>query len=175
MAYIPEAHAKYNLLPFCVGNGGEVFDYPSSIANKITDEFLPDEESVIPYGYENYSQYYTKLDDYIIKYGTTDGKINEIGELIIRLKKDIQNMNIKENWSVLRYIGKPTDGCFGLTHGRYYYMTSFDKARKSIGIIDDEEFTAYMYPAKLSDWEVTEDPTGIASEIFMTKESQNQP
>ena len=34
MPYIPEQHKKYNLLPYCRKDGGEVFDYPSDLISK---------------------------------------------------------------------------------------------------------------------------------------------
>ena len=39
MAYIPEKHKQYGLLPLSVENGSEVFSYPSGLVNAI-DELL---------------------------------------------------------------------------------------------------------------------------------------
>ena len=57
MPYIPKEHVKYDLLPFCRKNGGEVFEYPSELLDKV-EKYLPDGESLIPYGYNSYEEYY---------------------------------------------------------------------------------------------------------------------
>ena len=57
MPYIPKAHEKYNLLPFCRENGGEVFSYSSEMEDQIRG-MLPEGESVIPYCYNNYEVFY---------------------------------------------------------------------------------------------------------------------
>lgn len=64
MPYIPKAHEKYNLLPFCRENGGEVFSYSSEMESQIR-EMLPKGESVIPYGYDSYEAFYAQLDKYV--------------------------------------------------------------------------------------------------------------
>lgn len=43
-----------------------------------------------------------------------------LGEMLTVYKKLIHKMNVKENWSVLKYIGE-TAAATNLTHGRYYY------------------------------------------------------
>jgi len=53
MPYIPKAHKKYDILPYCRENGGEVFSYSVELENEI-GAMLPDGASVIPYGYESY-------------------------------------------------------------------------------------------------------------------------
>jgi hypothetical protein len=167
MAYIPEAHKKYNLLPYCTENGGEVFEYPSIMADEI-ENLMP--ESVMPYGYESYSEYYFKLDEYISKYGMKNGKhnkrrLNKLGKMILHFKELMQKINGKESWSVVRYIGKSTGGA-GLTHGRYYYLTSICEHTKTAGIIDDEEFTSYAYSFTSENWEIAEDPEGISAKLL---------
>ena len=49
MAYIPKEHEKYELLPMCRRNGGEVFSYPSGIVDELSKR-LPEGENLIPYG-----------------------------------------------------------------------------------------------------------------------------
>ena len=192
MAYIPEAHKKYNLLPYKTENGGEAFSYPVDLENKIGG-MLPKGESVFPYGYRSYDEFYERLDDYISRYGMTDGELNELGILIDEYKVRIQRMNIKENWSVLRYLG---ESCFSLTHGCYYYWPCSAEYPEYEGVIDNEEFTSYLAavigdePVNLeadpndetkyvvsSDigfspygemilWEIAEDPTGMAERFL---------
>jgi len=47
-------------------------------------------------------------------------------------------MNIKENWSVVNYLGETLDGCMGLTKGRYYYWPCSIETPEYEGVIDDE-------------------------------------
>ncbi len=181
MPYIPKAHEKYNLLPFLRENGGEVFSYDSGLENEIT-EMLPKNEHVVPYGYDSYEAFDAHLDEYIAKYGTSDEQLNDFGKRITEYRADIKRRNVKENWSVVKYVGESTGGISGFTHGKYYYWPcSIDKPEYE-GVIDDEEFTSYragvMNNGKFtqnlengevtefveadSDWEVAEDPTGMA-------------
>ena len=187
MAYIPEAHKKYNLLPRCTEKGGEVFSYPSSAEREIS-AMLPEGEHVTPYGYDSYAEFDDQLDRFVERYGNTDNELNELGRKIIRYKDVIHKMNVKESWSVLRYLGKTTSNLFGLTHGRYYYWPCSAEYPEYEGIIDDEEFTSYSsYAVKapiISDenvvieggefesyvgthiWEIAEDPTGMAEKVL---------
>ena len=68
MAYIPLEHRKYNLLPRCRKYGGEVFVYPSYLHDFITSLFLYDGESLDPYGYDSYEEYYDIIDYYQRKF-----------------------------------------------------------------------------------------------------------
>jgi len=187
MAYIPESHKKYNLLPMCAERGGEVFSYPSDMEYEITD-MLPEGEGVVPYGYDSYEEFYAELDPYLELFGITNGELNELGHLLREYKDRIRMMNVKENWSVLRYIGETTSNIFGLTHGRYYYWPCSIEHPEYEGVIDDEEFTSYLAYAVdnpvISDddlvidggklqpyagsaiWEIAEDPTGMALRVL---------
>lgn len=51
MAYIPEKHKKYNLLPMSQNHHREVFSYPSGLLCKLNDA---GEEEIDPYGYYSY-------------------------------------------------------------------------------------------------------------------------
>ena len=180
MPYIPKAHEKYNLLPFCRENGGEVFSYSSEMEDQIRG-MLPEGDSVIPYGYDNYEAFYARLDKYVSLYGTAGGKLSELGKKILEYKDNIKKRNIKENWSVVKYVGKSTGGPAGFTHGRYYCWPCYVEKPEYEGIIDDEGFTsnlAWVNKGKISqtlengeatdfiessgDWEIAEDPTGMA-------------
>lgn len=79
MAYIPVKHQKYDILPLCHENGGEVFSYSPELENKI-DKFLPDGESIIPYGYESYEEYEKKINTYILKYGKSGENLSMLVE-----------------------------------------------------------------------------------------------
>ncbi len=161
MAYIPIEHQKYDLLPMCRKNRGEVFSYSLELENKI-GELLPNGESVIPYGYDSCDEFEKQLDDYILKYGIAGDNVNHLGQLILDYKNDLKRRNIKESWSVVKYVGESTDRLVGLTHGRYYYWPCSSESPEYEGVIDDEEFTSYLYPTDLRFWEVAADPTGMA-------------
>ena len=188
MAYIPDSHRKYNLLPMCTEKGGEVFSYPSSLETKIS-AMLPEGVHVIPYGYKSYDDFDKELKSYLESYGSTNGKLNELGHLIVKYMEAVRKMNIKESWSVLRYLGETTSNTYGLTHGRYYYWPCSIENPEYEGVIDDEEFTSYSaYTVQdpiVSDdnkvidggafiafsdpkhiWEIAEDPTGMATRVL---------
>jgi len=188
MAYIPEAHKKYCLLPRCTERGGEVFSYPPTEGE--VSAMLPEGEHVIPYGYKSYADFDEQLNQYIEQYGMTGNSLNELGRKLGEYKEEVHRRNIKENWSVLRYLGKTTPDTFGLTHGRYYYWPCSIDNPEYEGVITDEEFTSYLaYASKspmISDdykiidgggafasyigdenyWEIAEDPTGMAARVL---------
>lgn len=91
MPYIPLQHQKYNLLPLCQEQGGEVFSYPFAV-NDI-GEIIG--ECLIPYGYDSYEDYYSYLDELIQKYGRINSKMNAIGKKIDQLKTQMRRMNKK--------------------------------------------------------------------------------
>ena len=188
MVYIPDKHKKYKLLPHCTKHGGEAFSYPTGLEDEIA-ELLPKGLRVIPYGYKSYAEYYSMLDDYISKYGTTDGTLNKLGMLISEYKACVQKRNVKENWSIVRYMGSSN---LNFTHGRYYYCPCYIESPEYEGVIDNEEFTSYLAFSEPSfleaiseeistsvlfyepadeklKWEIVEDPTGILAKYFRKK------
>ena len=74
----------------------------------------------------------------------------------------LQLLNQKEQWSVLQYIGPLDDRVFGLTPGRNYYWPSSYSNPIYSGVVDDEEFTSYLYPTDSNFWVILEDPTKMA-------------
>lgn len=160
MPYIPKEHKQYNLLPRCHREGGEVFDYPEDLLYDIEDEIS---EDLIPYGYDSYDEYYLMLDQIIKKYAD-----NIIYEKLVELKSKIQEMNQKEIWSVVRYLGESDDEdlVIGLTNGQCYYLPTSKNVPEYRGIIDDEEFTTYQYDFSSEEWEIILDPTGIAKKAL---------
>jgi len=170
----------------CAEDGREVFSYPSELEYQITD-MLPEGEGVVPYGYNSYDDFYAELDRYIELFGSSNGELNALGRLLCEYKEKVRKMNVKENWSVLRYIGETTSDIFGLTHGRYYYWPCSIEHPEYEGVINNEEFTSYLAYAEgtvISDdgivlnggkikpyagsatWEITEDPTGMAAKVL---------
>ncbi len=156
MPYIPAGHQRYGLLPLCCSKGGEVFEYPTQLIMEL-EEFLNTDETIIPFGYNSYEEYYAYLDE--INKENADNKF--IKNKIEELKREIRALNIKENWAVVQYVGKTTDSLFGLTNGRFYYCTSYYSRRNTIKVIDDEEFTSYEYGYNPNNWIIFEDPKGI--------------
>jgi hypothetical protein len=170
-------------------DGGEVFSYSTDLELEIR-EMLPNDESVIPYGYDSYEEFYKRLDEFISQYGTEGGNLNKLGELLVEYKEDIKRRNVKENWSILRYVGETTSN---FTNGRYYYCPCSVDSPQFEGIIDDEEFTSYLasvgnsnkaynsledasndgvkeYFEQNSDWEIVEDPTRMITNVLKTNE-----
>ena len=163
MAYIPEKHQKYDLLPRSRKHGGEVFSYPSLLDT--LEKYLPEGYNMVPYGYDSYDAYYTEMDIYASKWFQDE----KTADLYKKFKQEMLQMNIKEHWSVLRYVGKSDERLFGLTHGNiYYWPCSLDRPVYE-GVIDDEEFTSYWYSTEASDWEILEDPTGMAYRTIYEK------
>lgn len=162
MAYIPAKHDKYDLLPLCKKLGGEVFSYPSETIDEI-HSLINEEENLIPYGFDSYEAYDALLDKLIKKYKSENARQNVIVEKLEMLKKQIKLMNIKENWSVVQYVGKTTSD---FTMGRCYYWPCHEETPKYEGIIDDEEFTSYLHDIQATDWRIIEDPFETAQGVL---------
>ena len=154
MPYIPKNHEKYDLLPRCREEGGEVFNYPGELICEV-ERLGGSSCGLFPYGYDSYEDYYGFLATIIEEYHENP----EIRSKLIELRDTVQQMNQKEEWSILHYVG-PTD--IGLTHGKNYYWPSSKANPVYDGVIDDEEFTAYIYPTTPQLWRILEDPTGMA-------------
>ena len=155
MAYIPDEHKQYPVLPYSRKNGGEVFQYNEWPAQMLVDLVG---EHLYPYGFESYEQYFAKLDQIIQEHSEEPETVRTLEEC----KEKITLWNQKENWSICKYLGKDTGQIFGLTHGGYYYWPCTASDPKFKGVIDDEEFTAYLYPTDPGLWEIIVDPTGMA-------------
>ncbi|MBR4880584.1 MAG: hypothetical protein IKU19_01540 [Clostridia bacterium] len=164
MPYIPEQHKKYDLLPLCREHGGEVFDYPSKELY-IAEKLLGSGVGIFPYNYDSYEEYYGKLENLITEH--TDN--TEIVEALILVRDGVKEMNCKEEWSVLKYLGPTDDSFFGLTHGKNYYWPTRKSNPIYNGVVDDEEFTSYLYPTEPDMWQILEDPTGMAYRTIYEK------
>ena len=158
MAYIPKEHEKYDVLPKCRRDGGEVFSYPSRIVDELGKK-LPDGENLIPYGYSSMEEYIKKMEDYAAEYFKEDSD----KQLFAQFKSLVNEMNRKEEWSIVKYIGETDDNLFGLTHGHTYYWPCSKNNPRYDGVIDDEEFTSYWYATEPTDWEILLDSTGMAN------------
>lgn len=177
--YIPVEHEQHNLLPYCRAKGGEVFSYPSMLDD--VDERIRkweagragvqagehdaghknDSMRIMPYGMKSYAEYYGMLERYAVDIAPDDPQLARD----IRMLEDLMKiMNVKEQWSIVRYVGDQFDEVegLGLTKGRCYYWPCSESCPEYEGVIDDEEFTSYLYPCDSDSWEIVCDPTGMA-------------
>ena len=157
MPYIPKEHQQYNILPCCRKDGGEVFDYPSELIFE-AEQLLGSSEGLVPYNFDSYDQYFASID----RLTEANSQDSKIVSKLIQIREMVWKMNQKEEWSILRYIGPSDDGLCGLTKGKLYYWPTRKENPVYCGVIDDEEFTTYLYPTEKSLWEIVEDPTGMA-------------
>lgn len=162
MAYIPEEHKKYKLLPF-KRNKGEVFEYPDLTFIENLLEGYP--VQLIPYHFFSYEEYFNNLDEIDACYSR---RIIGLHKALEKLRKEMIRLNKKEEWSICKYIGKSTDDAFGLKHNHCYYWPTTKDNPEYHGVIDDEEFTSYFYFLNKEDWEILEDPTGMAHKAIET-------
>lgn len=167
MPYIPEEHKKFNVLPYCTEHGGEVFDYPSKLVDKLGDYF-PEDVIFIPYGYKSYEEYFDYLREYREK--TSDEEAKKLFDL---LDEEIKKLNRKEEWSICRYVGKPMSTVHGLEPKQCYYWPCCKDDPHYHGVIDNEEFTTYWYPTDPEIWEVVWDPTGMAQRTLDNPDKRN--
>ena len=171
--YIPAAHEEYGLLPYRREHGGEVFSYPAELdyIDERIVELEGDAETgerkvkVHPFHVDSYDAYYSMLGDLAKKYEPIDAELSEEIGLIIGV---IKSMNVKEEWSVVRYVGDQFEGdpladTHDLTKGRCYYWPCSKAHPVYEGVIDNEETTSYLYPCDPNSWEIVEDPTGMAA------------
>ena len=163
MPYIPKEHEKYNLLPHCHKDGGEAWEYPSKLLCE-AKELLP-AENIMPYNFDSYEDYFNKMDSLMELYCGNE----EIAQKLRLLRDEVFKMNQKEEWSILRYIGPTYEGHFGLTNGKNYYWPARKDNPVYCGVIDDEEFTSYLYPTEPNLWEILEDTTGMAYRTLYEK------
>lgn len=164
MVYIPKEHEKYDVLPICRREGGEVFEYPSELIHEV-EKLIGSSPDIFPYNYESYEEYFAAIDNLISAHKADSFLVSKLKEL----RETVRRMNQKEEWSILRYVG-PSDGSLtGITHGKTYYWPTRKDNPVYCGVVDDEEFTAYLYPTEPHLWVILEDPTGMAYRTIYEK------
>ncbi len=96
MAYIPEKHMKYDLLPMSRRNGGEVIIYDSKLFDVMHDRgcYLS-----FPYNIGSYEEYYKEIDTYMSKYP-------HFVYLLQKYKEYLIQWNNKNIWGIVRYHGE---------------------------------------------------------------------
>lgn len=133
MAYIPEKHKQYDILPWCREKGGEVLVYDGKMFDQIQNKGC---DLSFPYGIKSYEEYYGEIDACMIKYP-------HLRKLLQDYKEDLLVWNNKDVWGIVRYNGENNSS---FTKGRCYYVPigkEDDNLLPGSGVIDDEEFTAY--------------------------------
>ncbi len=170
--YIPKQHLGYGLLPDLTASGGEVFSYPTELSeiDSMVNECEGDERDergyrvsqIMPYGFGSYAEYFGLLATLAGRYRESNP---DVAEAIESLSAKMKLMNVKEDWSVVRYVGSQfdDDAIPHLTKGRCYYWPCSRENPVYEGVVDNEEFTSYMYPCDKDSWEILEDPTGMAA------------
>ena len=178
--YIPAAHREYGLLPRRRADGGEVFACPvelDAIEDWVADlegSVAPDgtrRHHIVPYGFGSYAEYFALLAHYADRYRQVEP---ELASALDWLSTAVKRMNVKEEWSVVRYIGNDREeyrlwGGYGLTAGHCYYWPCSRENPAYEGVIDDAECSLCLYPCDPDIWEVMEDPTGMASRVLYSK------
>ena len=145
-------------MPFKSKKGGEAFSYDPFELREI--ESILDKLDVCaePYGCYSYEKYFSEIDRGIALLSDNDKAMEQVR----KFKDSMQRRNRKEMWSVLKYVGPTTDSIFGLTNGHYYYWPCSTDNPCYEGVIDDEEYTSYLYSTEKELWEIAEDPAGMA-------------
>ena len=116
MVYIPKEHEKYDVLPICRKEGGEVFEYPSELICEV-EKLLGSSAALFPYNYESYEEYFAAIDNLISTHKADNILVSKLKEL----REIVWKMNQKEDWSILQYVGPSDDSLAGITHGKTYY------------------------------------------------------
>jgi hypothetical protein len=156
MPYIPKAHEKYNLLTINEQFNSEVFEYDADTVWEVL-HIIGKDYNLMPYNYPSYESYFEELDKLASEFSDNHDAVNAIE----KLRNEIKELNQKEEWSVLKYIG-PTTEEIGLTNGKNYYWPTSKNNPVYNGVFDDEEIRSYLYPTDEKFWIILEDPTGMA-------------
>ena len=166
MANIPDKHQKYDLLPVTRNMDFDAIEY-----RRIDDELselLPKGENLIPYGYASVEAYIQYVETMAEQYAKTERH----RKLFRDYFEGVRRLNQKEYWSVLEYIGEEWDEPLRFTPGRAYYWPCDPEKPEFRGIIDDTEFTPYLYAPDPNDWKILDDPTGMAYETMYGRDRE---
>lgn len=128
MPYIPEKHANLGLLPKSTEESLEVIFYPNELIERINELLCPSNQNqenesdqtlfLVPIKKDSLVHYQAEIDEYLTRY-----EKEEVADFLKLLKLEIRQMNIKENWSVVRFTGHQFDNDTypPLTRGACYY------------------------------------------------------
>lgn len=98
------------------------------------EEQLGTPSGLIPYNYESYGEYFNYINLLVNENANRPKTVAKLRELYDM----IRDMNQKEEWSILKYIGPIDNACFGLTHGKNYYWPTRKFNPVYCSVIDDE-------------------------------------
>ena len=175
MTYIPKEHKKYlkdGLLSHCRRLKREFIYRPSWLIDLLEYQLSKYRESPIPHGFFSYDDYFSFLDYLELKYSS---KIENLKNNIFELKTIIEKENHKEEWSICRFLGKEEDDIIpDLTTGKVYYWPTSIANPVYHGVIENDEFDTYPHSTKLEDWEILEDPSGMATRILNSKDNSGK-
>lgn len=164
--YIPPEHQHYGLLPGARKNKTEVYAWPEELveADAHISEHYPivldsRETYIMPRRDESYMQYFARLREFQHQYASEDPNLSQEIAIAAEFMKLV---NRKEYWSIVKFVGKQAVGFKGLTPGRCYYWPCSPEHPEYEGVIDDDEFTSYLYPCDPDYWEIVSDPTHMA-------------
>lgn len=168
MTTIPENHKKYmkdGLLALSRKLGNELLYSPHRLCCLLDFKLAKYRKCISSHGFTSRKSYFKELDKLDSKYSS---KIENFHEEILELKELVEKTSNKEEWSVLRYIGEsdPNDFDPPFTYLEcYYWPTNIDNPVYR-GAFDDGETSSYPHSTAKGDWEILEDPSGMARRIL---------
>lgn len=175
MTYIPNEHKKFEadgLLNHCRRLKTEFIYRPSSIISLLEYRLEKFRISIIPHGFKSSEDYFSYLNEVLMKY---KNKIPNFEEDVNKLCEAIKEGNRKEEWSICRYVGKEEDYIIpDLTTGKVYYWPTSLKNPVYHGVVDNEEYDTYPHSTKNTDWEIIEDPTGMAYRMLNSNDDTGE-
>ena len=167
MPYIPEEHKKYlkdGLLSHCRRLKREFIYRPDRLMSLIDYRLSKYRVEATPHGYSSYEEYYSVLDSIEEKFSS---KIEGFKKDIEEFRNLIKEGNHKEEWSICRYVGEEEDYIIpDLTKGKAYYWPTSLKNPVYHGVVENDEFDTYPHSTRKTDWEILEDPSGMATRIL---------
>lgn len=170
---IPSEHKKYDLLPRCSKEHKDVVAFPTDMVYFV--DFLAECVGLEAGAFDVMKFMPKKLDapnKYIKQLEKAEKLFYSLrgdgGPLLTKLRELIEDLNDKENWSIVRFVGDAYDSLdeannLYLTKGRCYYWPTSKLIPAYMGVFDNAESPMALYPLDKAAWEVVEDPTGMAA------------
>lgn len=170
---IPSGDEQYHLLPKSHEEHADIVVFPPDIPLffEVLSEsgYLPESvyevNDFLPDTVSNPKEYIEK-----IKKIESDPRIANglAAPWVARLRELVENLNDKENWSVVQFVGDsfnklPISNNPYLTKGNYYYWPTSQLSPVFIGVIDNAENVPVLYPLDKEAWKIIRDPTGMAA------------
>lgn len=159
MAIIPEKHKKYNLLERW--KRCEIFVEDWALKDDLCERL----------GEDHIERSFESIDEAVIYYESLKKQIqapykNLAADLLTEYVQDLEKKNHREVWSVLRYKGSGYGKHNTFETGRYYYMPCIAGEDVFLGALDDEADLVNWIPITYENWEIIDDPTGMAARVM---------